>query len=101
MEGHVSPVATDSSYIKQEVRDVKEHYISAIPDLSLENTEVKVYTSEIRKEMENKIHTLEANVQEKEAEVQIMKERMDNIEKRMSEMDSRENILEKISEKKL
>lgn len=99
MEGHVSPVATDSSYIKQEVRDVKEHYITAIPDLSLENTEVKVYTSEIRKEMENKIHTLEANVKEKEAEVQSMSERMDSFEKRLREIDEMEFSLEELLKK--
>ena len=73
--------------------------MAAIPDLSLENTEVKVYTSEIRKEMENKIHTLEANVKEKEAEVQSMSERMDSFEKRLREIDEMEFSLEELLKK--
>ena len=32
----------------------------AIPDLSLENTDVKVYTSDVRREMEEKISNLES-----------------------------------------
>lgn len=66
MEGHVSPVATDSSYIKQNVSDVKEYYMAALDDFSLEKTEVKVYTSEIRKEMEAKIRSLETKNEELE-----------------------------------
>ena len=41
MEGHISPVATDSSYIKQNADDVKEYYMAALDDLSLEKAEVK------------------------------------------------------------
>ncbi len=64
MEGHVSPVSTDSSYIKQDIFDVKEYYMAAIPDLSLENAEVKIYTSEIREEMENRIDDLQQQNEE-------------------------------------
>lgn len=101
LEGHIPPIATDPFYVKHDVQEVKEAYMAAIPDLSLENTDVKVYTSEVRRETEAKIHSLENAVKEKEDEVQNMKDRMDYIEKKISEMDSRENILEKISEKKL
>lgn len=59
MEGHASPIKTDSSYIKKSVEEVKEVYLAAIPDLSLENTETKVYSSEVRREMESKIKDLE------------------------------------------
>lgn len=59
MEGHVSPVSTDSSYIKQDIENVRETYMSAIDDFSLEKTKVKVYTSEVRKQMENRINNLE------------------------------------------
>ena len=59
MEGHVSPVKTDSSYIKQDIETVKEAYMAALEDLSLENTEAKVYTSEVRREMEAKIEALQ------------------------------------------
>ena len=59
MEGHTAPLSTDSHYIKIDVEDVKEAYLAAIPDLSLENTETKVYTSEVRREMEAKINALE------------------------------------------
>lgn len=52
MEGHTSPVKTDPSYIKIEAEEVKEVYMVALPDLSLENIETKTYTSEIRREME-------------------------------------------------
>ncbi len=69
MEGHVSPVKTDSSYIKQDIEDVKEHYMAALEDLSLENTEVKIYTSEIRKEMESKIRELEDKNKQMEDEL--------------------------------
>jgi len=101
MEGHVSPVQTDSSYIKQDIDDVKEYYIAAIDDFSLENTEVKVYTSEIRKEMEQKINTLENELKEKEEQTNLMEDRLASIEEKLSEIDnrpmSRESILEKIS----
>jgi len=59
IEGHVSPMKTDPSYIKIDDNDVYEAYMAAIPDLSLENTETKVYTSDVRREMEEKINELE------------------------------------------
>lgn len=64
MEGHVSPVSTDSSYIKQDIENVKEAYLAALEDLSLENAEAKVYTSEVRREMEAKIETLQKENEE-------------------------------------
>ena len=86
MEGHVSPVATDSSYIKQEVADVKEYYIAAIDDFSLEKTAVKVYTSEIRKEMESKINALEKENEElkqkNESDVKALWDEINNMKKR-------------------
>lgn len=72
MEGHKSPVYTDSSYVKFDVQDVKEAYMAAIPDLSLENTETKVYTSEVRREMENRIRELEQEVQVKDDKVELL-----------------------------
>ena len=97
MEGHVSPVQTDSSYIKQDIQNVKEIYLSAIEDLSLEHTEAKVYTSEIRKEMEKKINTLENEIKEKEAQANIVEDRLSAIEKVLSDIDnvprSRDSIL--------
>ena len=59
MEGHTSPVKTDSSYIQITSEEVKEVYMAALPDLSLENVEAKVYTSEIRREMESKMEALQ------------------------------------------
>ena len=59
MEGHTSPVKTDSSYIQITAEEVKEVYMAALPDLSLENVEAKVYTSEIRREMESKMEALQ------------------------------------------
>ena len=86
MEGHVSPIKTDSSYIKQDIEDVKEHYMAAIPDLSLENTDVKVYTSEIRREMEDKINSLEKEneqlKQKNEEDVKALWEEINNIKER-------------------
>lgn len=92
MEGHTTPLATDSAYVKHNVNDVKEAYMSALEDLSLENTEAKVYTSEIRKEMESKIEALEKEnktLREKDAETNT---RIDNLEKL---------ILGDVSERKL
>lgn len=86
MEGHVSPVPTDNSYIKQEVSDAKEYYMSAIDDFSLEKTAVKVYTSEIRKEMENKIRDLENKNKQMEVE--------------LSELDSIKNRIKALEENK-
>ena len=82
MEGHVSPVQTDSSYIKQDVDDVKEYYMSAIDDFSLEKTKVKVYTSEIRKEMESKISDLETKNKELESKLN----KVDELESVISNM---------------
>ena len=90
MEGHVSPVSTDSSYIKQDIVDVKEHYMAAIDDFSLENTEVKVYTSEIRKEMEEKIAALEKELSEKETQVNTIEEKLSNVEKLFERLDKLE-----------
>ncbi len=81
MEGHVSPVKTDSSYIKQEVSDVKEYYMSALDDFSLEKTAVKVYTSEIRKEMDNKINSLENENDELKKQNEETNQRLNNLEK--------------------
>ena len=97
LEGHTPPIATDPSYVKYDVRDVKEVYLQALPDLSLENTEVKVYTSEIRREMEQKISSLEEEVKIKEAETKDMEARLSRIEKLMRNIDdkprSRESTL--------
>ena len=72
MEGHKSPVYTDASYVKYDISDVKEAYMAAIPDLSLENVETKVYTSDVRREMENKIQELEHEVQMKDDKVELL-----------------------------
>ena len=87
MEGHVSPVSTDSSYIKQDISDVKEYYLAAIDDFSLEKTKVKVYTSEIRKEMEEKISNLENELKEKEDISNNLEDRLSKIEKLFSDVD--------------
>lgn len=92
MEGHVSPVRTDSSYIKQDIEDVKEHYMAAIDDFSLEKTEVKVYTSEVRKEMEAKMRELEEKNRKLEAEVS----EIGNIWKELDDMKRRQDIWEEI-----
>ena len=109
MEGHTSPVKTDSSYIQIDAEDVLEVYMSAIPDLSLENTETKVYTSDVRREMEAKMEALgkenealRQKYDEKEEEANQMNERLSDIESRLAEIDkmrlSRRSILDKISE---
>ena len=91
MEGHVSPVSTDSSYIKQDVENVKEAYLAAIPDLSLENTETKTYTSEVRREMEAKMEALEkeneALKNEKDSEVNALWDEINNIRARQNAWD--------------
>ena len=92
MEGHSTPLRTDGSYIKIDVNEVKEVYMSAIDDLSLENTEVKVYTSEIRKEMEAKMRVLEEKNQKLEAEVS----EIGNIWKELDDMKRRQDIWEEI-----
>lgn len=81
MEGHVSPIKTDSSYIKQDIEDVKEHYMAAIPDLSLEHADVKVYTSDIRREMEEKISNLESQNETLKSELGKMDEIMERLSK--------------------
>ena len=62
--------------------------MAAIPDLSLENTDVKVYTSDVRREMENKINKLEAENEElkqkNETEVNALWEEINNIKERES-----------------
>ena len=95
MEGHTTPLATDAAYVKHDVKDVKEAYMMAIPDLSLENTETKVYTSEVRREMETKINyldkeneTLKEKYNKKEVEVNQMNERLSKIEKLFEHMDN-------------
>lgn len=95
MEGHTAPLSTDSHYIKIDSEQVKEAYMQAIPDLSLENTETKVYTSEIRREMEAKIQTLEKENEdlkqkydEKEGQFDNMEERLSNVEKLFRNIDN-------------
>lgn len=85
MEGHVSPIKTDSSYIKQDIEDVKEHYMAAIPDLSLEHTDVKVYTSDVRREMEEKISNLESQNETLKSELG----KMDDILARLSKLEGK------------
>lgn len=95
MEGHVSPIKTDSSYIKHEIEEVKEAYMMTMPDLSLENTETKVYTSDARREMEEKISVLEKELEAKNTEVQVVNERVDLIETVLGELGI-ENIVDKV-----
>ena len=80
MEGHTAPIKTDPSYIQIDIEEVKEAYLLALPDLSLENIETKVYTSEVRREMESKIHELEAKNQKLEAEVSEISNIWDELE---------------------
>ena len=86
LEGHTPPVKTDPSYIQIEVDEVKESYLLAMPDLSLENIETKVYTSEIRREMESKINNLEKENktlrEEKDKEVNALWDEINNIKER-------------------
>lgn len=86
MEGHTAPVKTDSSYIQIGVEEVKEAYLLAMPDLSLENIETKVYTSEIRRETEAKIKALEKENEalkaEKDKEVTALWDEINSIKQR-------------------
>ena len=86
LEGHTAPLQTDNSYIKLGFDEIKEAYMAVIPDLSLENTETKTYTSEIRREMENKISKLEQENKELKQEnkdaIQELWDAFNSIEKR-------------------
>lgn len=88
MEGHAPPVATDSSYIDIPLDEIKEAYLSAIPDFSLENTETRTYTSDVRREMEEKMNALEeenrALRKEKDKEVQALWNELNNMKKRQN-----------------
>lgn len=90
LEGHTAPLQTDSHYIKIDIQDVKEAYMAALDDLSLENIKVKVYTSEVRKEMEEKINMLEKQVQEKDAEVNEMKNTLSKVDDVLARLDKLE-----------
>lgn len=83
MEGHTSPVKTDVSYIKKNVDEVKEVYLAALPDLSLEHTETRVYTSEIRKEMDSKMKELENKNKALESELS----ELDSIKARLNALE--------------
>lgn len=90
MEGHTTPLKTDPSYIQIGIEEVKEAYLLALPDLSLENIETKVYTSEVRKEMEAKISNLEKQVQEKDEEVNEMKATLSKVDDVLARLDKLE-----------
>ena len=94
MEGHTTPLKTDDSYIKLDVVEVKEAYMAALEDLSLEHVEVKVYTSEIRKEMEDKINKLQEEVKQKEKQSH-------NIEERLSKMERLFNSVDQMSDEEV
>ena len=84
MEGHTTPLKTDSSYIQMGVEEVKEAYLLALPDLSLENVETKTYTSEVRREMEAKIQELERRneiLESEVSEIDSIKERLNALER--------------------
>lgn len=83
MEGHTTPLKTDPSYIQIGIEEVKEAYLLALPDLSLENIETKVYTSEVRREMEAKIQELERRNEALESEVS----EIDSIKERLSALE--------------
>ena len=93
MEGHTTPLSTDSAYVKHDIVDVKEAYMSALEDLSLENAEAKVYTSEIRREMESKIESLE---KENEALKQQNESAVNELWKELEDMKARQNAWEEI-----
>lgn len=95
MEGHISPVKTDSSYIKKEIDEVKEAYMAALHDLSLEKTETKVYTSEVRREMEEKINMLEKELEAKTSEATLMDDRLSAIEEMIYSNDNLVNVVDK------
>jgi hypothetical protein len=93
MEGHTSPLRTDDSYVQIDVEEIKEVYMAAIPDLSLENTETKVYTSDVRREMESKIESLE---KENEALKQQNESAVNALWKELEDMKARQNAWEEI-----
>lgn len=85
MEGHTTPLTTDSAYVKHDTEDVKEAYLAAIPDLSLENTKVKLFTSDIRRETEEKIANLETQNQELRSELN----KFDDILERLNKLEGK------------
>ena len=93
LEGHTPPVKTDPSYIQIDVDEVKEAYLLAMPDLSLENIETKVYTSEVRRETEAKIKALEKENEElKQKNEEDFKELWDEINNMKSRQDAWNNL---------
>ena len=87
MEGHVSPVKTDSSYIKKDMQEVKEYYMKALDDLSLEKTETKVFTSEVRREMESKINNLEKELESKTDENRLLNDKVNDVLDRLGSIE--------------
>ena len=68
-------------------------YMAAIPELSLENTDVKVYTSDARREMEEKINILEKeNESLKEENQKATKALWDEINSMKARQDAWEQI---------
>ncbi len=80
--------------MKHDVKDVKEAYMAAIEDLSLENAEAKVYTSEIRKEMEAKINALE----DKNKELESKLDEYNSFEERLRALEENRPTWDKIRE---
>ena len=64
--------------------------MAALPDLSLENTETKVYTSEVRREMENKINSLQKELDEKEKQVNSIEKRLSTVDGILARLDKLE-----------
>ena len=85
MEGHASPIKTDSSYIEHDVEDVKEVYYAAYPDLSLDNVETRVYTSDVRKEMEDKINNLQNQNEDLNSKLKELEDIEDRIDKKIQD----------------
>lgn len=56
MEGHTLPVSTDKSYVQLDKELIKSEYFKIIPELSFNNTDVKVLTSDKIKYYEDELN---------------------------------------------
>ena len=79
LEGHRSPIRTDKSYIKKDKDELKEAYLKALEDLTIEKINPKLLTNKQVTELEGKINKLEQETEEKDQYIKQLEQEIATI----------------------
>ena len=98
IEGHKSPIRTDPSYIKKNKDELKEAYLKALADLTIEKIESRILTNTQSEKLNQELNELRKEKEELQEHISELKEQSkENKETTSKEIENLQEIINTLS----